>query len=69
MQPRVTAWGNKASKPLTEKPVGVAAAGETLSHRRVHWRDPQGARTYTKLPTQESAPQGPNLLMGSRGSD
>ena len=30
-QPRVPAWGNKASKPLTETPVGVEAAGETLS--------------------------------------
>ena len=30
-QPRVPAWGNKASKPLTETRVGVEAAGETLS--------------------------------------
>ena len=28
-QPRVPLWGNKASKPLTEKPVRVAAARET----------------------------------------
>ena len=30
-QPRVPAWGNKASEPLPEKPVGVEAAGETPS--------------------------------------
>ena len=29
MQPRVTAWENKASKLLTEKPVGVVVVGET----------------------------------------
>ena len=29
----------------------------------------QGPRTYTKPPSQESAPEGPNLLVGSRGSD
>ena len=28
-QPRVLLQGNKASKPLTEKPVGVEVAGET----------------------------------------
>ena len=31
MQPRVPAQGNKASKNLTEKPVGIAAARETPS--------------------------------------
>ena len=30
-QCRVPAQGNKASKPLTEKPMGVEAAGETPS--------------------------------------
>ena len=30
-QPRVPAWGNKASKPLAVKPVGVEAAGEAPS--------------------------------------
>ena len=38
-------------------------------HRRVHWRDPQGLRTYTNLPTRESAPKGPNLLVSSGGSE
>ena len=30
-QPGVPAWGNKASKPLTEIPVGVEVSGETPS--------------------------------------
>ena len=38
-------------------------------HRRVHWRDPQGPRTYTNPLTWESAPEGPNLPVGSRASD
>ena len=48
---------------------GCGSGRNSQSHRRVHWRDPQGPRTYTKPPTQESAPEGPNLLVGSRGSD
>ena len=32
-------------------------------HRRVHGRDPQGPRMYTKPPTRESAPEGPKLLV------
>ena len=32
-------------------------------------RDPQGPKTYTNLPTRESAVEGPNLLVGSGGSD
>ena len=38
-------------------------------HRRVHWRDSQGPRIYTNPPTCESVPKGPNLLVGSGGSD
>ena len=38
-------------------------------HWRVHWRDPQGPRTYKNPPTQESVPEGPNSLVGSGGSD
>ena len=38
-------------------------------YRRVCWRDPQGPRTYTNPPTQESAPEGPNLIVDSMGSD
>ena len=37
--------------------------------QKVHWRDPHGPRMYTKLPTWESAPEGPNLLVGSGGGD
>ena len=32
-------------------------------------RDRQGPRTYTNPPTQESAPEGPNLLVGRGESD
>ena len=50
--------------------VGVeAAAGETPSLTGEFTGDPQGPRTYTSSHTQESAPEGPNLLVGSRGSD
>ena len=52
-------------------PVGVqAAAGETPSLTgEVVGGDPQGPRMYTNPPTQESAPGGPNLIVGSRESD
>ena len=33
--------------------------------QRVHWRDPQGPRIYTKSPTQELGLEGPNLLQRS----
>ena len=56
--------------------VGKAAAGRRGSsrrnsqpHWRVRWRDPQGLRRYTSPPTQEAAPEGPNLIVGSGGSD
>ena len=48
---------------------GCSGRRNSQPHRRVHWRDPQGPRTYTKSPTWQSAPEGPNLLGGSRGSD
>ena len=71
MQPRVPAWGNKTLKPLTENTCGGCGGSRRNSqpHRRVRWRDPQGPRTYTNPPTWESAPEGPNLLVGSTGSD
>ena len=52
-------------------PVGVeAAAGETPSLTgELVGGDPQGPRAYTSPPTQEAAPEGPNLIVGSRGSD
>ena len=68
-QPRVPVWGNKASKTLTEKTCGGwGSRRNSQPHRRVHWRDPQGPKMYTNPPTQESAPEGPNLFVGSGGS-
>ena len=70
MKPRVPVWGNKASKPLLKKTCGSSGSRKNSQpHRKVHWRDPQGSRTYTKPPTCESAPEGPNLIVGSGGSD
>ena len=60
-QPRALAQGNKASNPLTEKTCeGCVSGRNSQFHRRVCWRDPQSPRMYTKPPTQESAPEGPN---------
>ena len=42
---------------------------DSQPHRRVHWRDPYSPRMYTNPPTHESAPEGPNVIVGSRGSD
>ena len=70
MQPRVPVWGNKTSTPLTEKTCGGwGSRRNSQPHRRVHWRDPQGPRMYTSPHSWESAPEGSNLLVGSRGSD
>ena len=62
---------NKAAQPLTVKTsAGCSSRGRNSQpHRRVHWKDPQGPRTYTNPHTQESAPEGPTLLVGSRRSD
>ena len=69
-QPRGLEWGNKASKPLTIKTCGDCGSGRNSQpHKRVHWRNSQGPRMHTKPPPLESAPEGPNLLVGSRGSD
>ena len=66
-KPRVPAPGNKASKPLTIKTCGSCCSGRNSQHHsRVRWRDPI---TYTNPPTGESAPEWPNPLVGSRGSD
>ena len=48
---------------------GCGGRRNSQSHRRILWRDPQGPRGYTNPPTWESAPEGPNLHGGSRGSD
>ena len=51
-------------------PVGVeAAAEETPSLTGEFVGDPQGPRMYTGPPTQEAAPEGPNLTVGSEGSE
>ena len=50
--------------------MGVSAVGETPSLTGVSdKRDPGGPRMYTNPPTQESAPKGPSLLVGSGGND
>ena len=57
-------------QPLTENTCGGLQLWEKLPlHREGRWRDPQGPRMYTKPPTGELAPEGPNLLVDSRGSD
>ena len=58
-------------KPLIENALGAwgGSRRDSQPHRKVHWRDPQGPRMYTNPPTQEAAPEGPNLIVGSRGSD
>ena len=69
-QPTVPAWETKISKLLAVKIcAGCGGRRNSQPHRRVHWRDPQDPKTYTNLPTRESAVEGPNLLVGSGGSD
>ena len=68
-QPRAPEQEIKASKPLAVKSVGIAAGEETPSLTGVHWRDPWDSRMYTNPPTGDLAPEGLNLLVGSRGSD
>ena len=62
-------WENKASKPACKNLWGCSSGRNSQPHRRVQWRDPQGPRMYTNPPTQESAKEGPNFLVSSRGSD
>ena len=67
VQPRIPAWETKASKPLAVKICGSCGGGRNFQpHWRVHWRDPRGPRLCTNPPTQESAPEGPNFLVGRR---
>ena len=62
--------GKLSLKPLKVKTCGGWGGGRNSQpHKRVRWRDPQGTRAYTKPPTQESAPEGPSLLVGSGGND
>ena len=70
IQARVPTWGNKDSNPLTENTCGAYGNGRNSQHHgRVLRRDPQGSRAYINPPTQDSAPEEPNLLVGSRGND
>ena len=60
----------KASKALAAKTCGgCSGRRNSQPHRRVHSRDPQGPRAYTKPPTWESTLEEPDLLVGSRGTD
>ena len=69
-QPRVPVQENKAAKSLTENTCeGYGGWRNSQPHRRVHCRDPQGPGTYTNPPTRESAPEVPNLIVSSGGSD
>ena len=60
-------WSLKTSVNLSKNLWGLWQR-EKL-HRTVCWRDPQDPRPYTNPPNWESAPERPNLLVGSRGSD
>ena len=60
----------KASKHLAVRICGgCSSRRNSQPHRRIHWREPQDPRMYISPPTAESAPEGPNLLVGSSGSD
>ena len=59
-------WGNRGHAAINTCG-GCGGMRNSQSHRRVCWRDPWGPRTYTNPPTQESASEGPNSLVGSGG--
>ena len=65
-QPRAPAGGNKASKSVTEKLVGVeAAVGETPSHTGEFVGE-----THRGLEHVQAYPlEGPSLIVGSGGSN
>ena len=64
-------WGEKKPQISDWKHPGDwgSSGRNSQPHRRVRWRDPQGPRTCTSPPTQETAPEGPNLIVGSGGRD
>ena len=65
-----SSMGKKDSKPLAVKTCGGCSGGKnSQTHRRVHWSVPCDPRMYTSPPTWESAPEGPNLLVGGGESD
>ena len=56
-QPRILVRRNKAFKPQAVKTCSNCSSKKNSQpHRGVCWRDPEGPRTYTNPPTQESAP-------------
>ena len=63
-------WASSTGKESLET-LAVKTYGDcgiernSQTHRRVCWKDPQGLKMYTNPSTQESAPEGPNLLVGS----
>ena len=60
----------EASKPLAVKTHGgCSSRRNSQPQQRACWRDQQGPRMYTNPPTQESAPEGPKLLVDSVRSD
>ena len=61
---------NKASKTLAVRTCGgFHGRRKSQPHKRAHWRVPPSPRMYTNPPTQKSAPEGPNLFVGSGRSD
>ena len=66
-QPRVPVQGKIKPQNLTVKTCGDCDGRiNSKLHKGVCWRDP---RIYTNPPSPESAPEEPNLLVGSEGSD
>ena len=62
--------GNKASKPLTETPVGVeVAAGETPSLTGEFVGETHRVLEHIQTTHLGVSHRGPNLIVGSRGSD
>ena len=67
-QPHVPV-GNKPQNLWLQKPVGVVAGGDTPSLTGEIIGETHRVLEHTNQPTQESAPEGPNFLAGSGGSD
>ena len=61
-QPRGPAWGNKASKPLAVKPVGVEAAGEAPSLTREVIGETPGVLECTQTHLRNQHQKGPVCL-------
>ena len=55
--PRQAQGNNRGARQTVKPRVSVQEARNFQSHRRVHWRSPQGPRTCTDAPTWESIPE------------